>query len=126
MVAWLGALTLLVCRGFGRAFGAVSWGAALQNHVIPFVIGGLALAAILLQLRRNVDRRALLPWIALAFVDLLLVSPNPMLSPQRAVWLWQVVIVVPGVLLAAVPLWSIVRDQSRGFGDFESVPAGRP
>jgi hypothetical protein len=125
VVAWLGALTLLVCRGFGRAFGAVSWGAALQNHVIPFVIGGLALAAILVQLRRKRDRKSLLPWVALALFDLLLLSPNPALSPERAVWLWQVIIVASGIVLAAMPLWNVMGIGSPIPRDLEPVSSGR-
>jgi len=125
VVAWLAALTLLVCRGFGRAFGATSWGAVLQNHVIPLVIGGLALAAILVQLRRAADRRSLLPWIALALLDLLILSPNPNLNPARAVWLWQVILVVPGILLAATPLWNRIRIGSSDPHELEAVPSGQ-
>ncbi len=63
LVAWLAALTLVVCRISIMPFGAVPWGNYLQNDLIPLFIGGAALLAVLIQLAAR--RRSSAP-VALA------------------------------------------------------------
>ena len=67
--------------------------------------------AILFQLVRGGDRKNLWPWVAVAAVDLFTLSPfQNAFSTGRVVWFWQVVLVVPGIVLAAQPL--LVRDPA--------------
>jgi len=111
VVAWFAVLTLLICRMSIFPFGVNRWGVYLENDVLPLCIGGLALVGVLLQLSRGADRRNLWPWVAIGAVDLLTRLPgNNSFAAGDVVWFWQVIIVVPGVLLAAAPLrWSFQK-----------------
>jgi hypothetical protein len=108
VVAWFAVLTLFICRMSIYPFGVNKWGDYLETVVLPLCIGGLALVAVLTQLLRGTDRRNLWPWVVIAAVDLLTRSPgHNSFAAGDVVWFWQVIIVVPGVLLAAAPLrWS--------------------
>ena len=125
VVAWLAALGLWICRLAPVPFGVNTWGLYLQNDLIPLFIGVLAMLGVLVQLRRGGDRRNLWPWLALAAVDLVTLSPfdNP-LSAGHLIWFWQVVLVVPGLLLAAQPLFVRLRHPgtTRSMA-FESSPS---
>jgi len=81
--------------------------------------------AILVELLRRGDRRNLWPWAAVAVVDLFFVLPDgDQFSAGQVIWFWQIVLVVPGVLLAAQPLRNSVklRDATRSH-DVERVPS---
>jgi hypothetical protein len=110
--AWLVLLTLWICRLSFAPFGVVHWGGYLQNDVIPLLIGAAALLVILNRVLRGGDRRTLWPWVVVAAVDLftLLPSKNGFTTGQ-IIWFWQVVLVVPGLLLAAQPLRAKIRDR---------------
>jgi hypothetical protein len=73
----------------------------------------------------TVHRWALLPRAALASFDFLLLSPNPTLSSERAVWLWRVIIVGSGMVSPAILLWSVMPIVSPGARDYELVSAGQ-
>ena len=110
VVAWLVSMALVVCRGSDLPFGVTRWGAYLENDLIPLVIGGLAILAILLQLMRGDDRRNVWPWVAVAAVDVFTLLPGGnAFSAGHVIWFWQIVLVVPGLLLAAQPLWSTIQ-----------------
>jgi len=109
VVAWLAALTLVICRLSPVPFGVVAWGVYLQNDLIP-LLGALALLGVLIQLVRGGNRRNLWPWLAVAAVDLVTLWPvDNELSAGHLVWFWQVVLVVPGIVLAAQPLLARIR-----------------
>ncbi len=125
VVAWLAALTLWICRLSPVPFGVNTWGVYLQNDLVSLFIGGFALMAILFQLVRGGDRKNLWPWVAVAAVDLFTLSPfQNAFSTGQVVWFWQVVLVVPGVVLAAKPLLSRIRQPGATSSPaYESLPA---
>jgi len=104
VVAWLAALTLVSTRMTGLLFGPEPWERYLQHKLIPILIGGAALLAILIQLAQGSDRRNMWPWAAVVAVDLILLPGGNALSAGTVIWFWQVVLVVPGLLLAGQTL----------------------
>jgi len=109
VIAWLAALTLVICRLSPVPFGVVAWGVYMQNDLIP-LLGALALVGVLFQLVRGSERRNLWPWLAVAAVDLVTLWPvDNELSAGHLVWFWQLALVVPGILLAAQPLLARIR-----------------
>jgi len=115
VLAWLAALTLVICGYSVLPFTAVAWGSYSHVDPVPLFIGALALVIVLVQVLRGGDRRTLWPWIGVAAVDLLILWPtaNP-LTHHRVVWFWQVILVVPGLLLAAHPLLSKLATPMAG------------
>jgi hypothetical protein len=110
VVAWLLALTVVICRISVLPFGTTRWGMYLQKGPIPLFIGGAVVLAIVFQLWRGGDRRNLWPWIAVAAVDFFTLLPGGNLfSAGQVIWFWQIVLVVPGLLLAAQPLRRTIR-----------------
>ncbi len=110
MVAWLACMTVVVCRGSDLPFGVTKWGAYMENRLIPLVIGGVAIMAILWQIRHGDDRRNVWPLVAVAAVDFFTLLPGGnAFSAAHVIWFWQIVLVVPGILLAAQPLWSTMK-----------------
>ncbi len=104
-MAWIAGLTLVICVSGLAVFGPTRLGFDLQHDLLPIVIGGGALLAILVGLKRGGDRRVLWPWVAVVAVDLFTLLPGGnAFSAGVVVWFWQLVLVVPGVLLAAQPL----------------------
>ena len=104
-VAWIAALTLVTSHISVLPFGPTRWGGYVQKDVIPLLLGGAALLAILRLVIRDGDRRNLWPWVAVAAVDLFTLLPGGnAFSAGNVIWFWQVVLVVPGLLLAAQPL----------------------
>ena len=110
LLAWLAAVALVFCFRQGDAFEqGVRWGGAVQDFV-PFVV----LVPVLLVMLRRVLRgdldRSILPWLGVAACAIITwpghVSP---LDLRHVGWLWQMVVVIPGVLLAARPLLDDVR-----------------
>ena len=66
--------------------------------------------AIIVQLWRGGDRRNLWPWVTVVVVDLIALLPgHNELTTGQVIWFWQIVLVVPGLLLAAQPLRSTIR-----------------
>jgi hypothetical protein len=109
-VAWLAILTLVICRISFLPFSFVRWGASLQHDVIPLLIGGVALLAVIRQLQRGAERGILLTWLAVAVVDLITLIPGGnRFSAGQVLWFWQIVLVVPGMLLALQPLRQRMR-----------------
>jgi hypothetical protein len=109
VVAWLAVQTLVVGRLSGFPFGTTPWGAILQNDLLPFLLGGLAILGILMQLLHAGDRRNLLPWVAVTVVFLFTRLPDNAFSAGHVIWFWQIVLVGSGILLAAQPLYDSIR-----------------
>jgi len=125
VVAWLVALTIVICRISVMPFGTTRWGMYLQNDLIPLVLGAAVVLAIVAQFLRGGDRRNLWPWVAVAAVDLFTLLPGGnQFSAGQVIWFWQIVLVVPGILLAAQPLRSSIQlsDATR-WRDAEQVHA---
>jgi hypothetical protein len=81
--------------------------------------------AIIVQLLRDDDRRNLWPWVAVVAVDLISLLPgHNQLTTGQVIWFWQIVLVVPALLLAAQPLRSTIRrsDAMRS-RQVETVPS---
>jgi hypothetical protein len=118
VVAWLASLTVVTCRMSLMPFGTNRWGVYFQNDLIPLLFGGVAILAILRCLLRGGDRRNVLPWVAVAAVDLFTLSPfdNPFSSGQ-VVWFWQIALVVPGLFLAVQPLRGSIRQSGSALPD---------
>jgi hypothetical protein len=119
-VAWLAGLTAVSCRLSVPLFGATTWGTHLQHDVVPILIGGVlpilsggaALLAVLIHLRRPGDRRDAWPWAAVAVLDLIVLLPDNAFNAQHGLWLWQIALVVPGLVLVAQPLRDSVRSPA--------------
>ena len=58
-VAWLAILTLVICRTSELPFGFTRWAAYLQNDIVPILIGGAAILAVLRQLLRAANAEPL-------------------------------------------------------------------
>jgi hypothetical protein len=127
-VAWLAALTVVICRVSMLPFGATRWGAYMQNDILPLVIGGVALLAVLRQLLRGGERQALLPWVAVAAVDLFTLIPGGnRFSAAQVIWFWQIVLVVPGLLLAIQPLRQRMRSpRPQALPEVRTLPSTEP
>jgi hypothetical protein len=125
VVAWLVALTLVICRISWMPFGRTRLGPYFQHDLVPLVVGSAVVLAIVVQLLRRGDRRNLWPWAAVAAVDLFFVLPGGgQFSAGQVIWFWQIVLVVPGLLLAAQPLRSSIKllDSTRSH-DVERAPS---
>jgi hypothetical protein len=125
IVAWLLALTVVICRTSGMPFGRTRLGASFQTGLVPLVIGSAVVLAIIVQLLRDDDRRNLWPWVAVVAVDLISLLPgHNQLTTGQVIWFWQIVLVVPALLLAAQPLRSTIRrsDAMRS-RQVETVPS---
>jgi hypothetical protein len=110
VVAWIAGLTLVISVSGLAVFGPTRSGFYLQHDILPILIGGGALLAILMGVMRAGNRRNLWPWVAVVAVDLFTLLPGAnAFSTGMVVWFWQVVLVVPGVLLAAEPLLRAFR-----------------
>jgi hypothetical protein len=104
LVAWLAAVTLVFCIFGGPAFGFIGWGGYL-NNIVAFLIVAPALLMILLRVLRGGGTHNLLPWMAVGACAILMwPSHIDPLSHRLVTWLWQVILVIPGLLLAAEPL----------------------
>ena len=109
VVAWLAAVTIVFCVDASPAFASVGWGEYPRN-LIPFLIAAPALVVILVQALRGDLRRSMWPWLAVAACAVY-TWPNQInpFDHQPVTWFWQIVLVVPGVMLAAGPLLAEVR-----------------
>jgi hypothetical protein len=110
VLAWLTAMTLVICALSLLPFAAVPWGLYWQNDLVPLLLGALALLVVLIQFLRGRGLRTLWPWIAVAAIDLLILSyvNNPLIQ-HRFTWFWQVILVVPGIFLAFDPVRVRIR-----------------
>jgi hypothetical protein len=98
----------------------------MENDLIPLFIGGAAVLAALRQLQSGRDRRYFWCWIAVAAVDLFTLIPGGnRFSSGHVTWFWQIILVVPGILLAAQPLRERLRraqtTTSPAWTDDESI-----
>jgi hypothetical protein len=125
LVAWLGALTVVICRISWLPFGRTRLGPYFQTGIVPLVIGSAVVLALVVQLLRGGDRRNLWPWAAVAAVDLFFVLPGgKQFHAGQFIWIWQIVLVVPGVLLAAEPLRDTIRQShTTRLHDVQTVPS---
>jgi len=112
VVAWLAAVAVVFCFFGGQAFNEVSWGGYLRR-LIPLLIVVPALLVTLLRVLRGGNSRNLLPWLGVTACALLMWSGHVNTTDHRlVVWLWQVLLVVPGIWLAATPLHAELRPSS--------------
>ncbi len=118
-VAWLAAVAVVFCFFGGQAFNDVAWG-SYPRRLVPLLIVVPALLVTLRSVLRGESLRKLVPWLAVAACALLMWAGHVDTTDHRlTVWLWQVLLVVPGVVLAAGPLLADVR----GEGPAREVPA---
>lgn len=87
--------------------------------LIPAVTIAIAAVVIASLTLRSDPRRQLVPWIAVVIAVLLAWDETNVLGTPPT-WLWQLVLVIPGVLLAARPLIDLVRAAARSH-----LPSGR-
>ena len=112
-VAWLAAVAVVFCFFGGQAFNGVEWGGYLRR-LVPLLIVVPALVVTLLHVFRGGSSRHLVPWLAVAACALLMWMGHVDTTDHRlVVWLWQVLLVVPGVVLAAGPLYDELRHEDR-------------
>ncbi len=114
LLAWLAAVALVYCFRPGNAFEqGVRRGGDVQD-LVPFVV----LVPVLLVMLRRVLRgdldRSLLPWLGVAACAIVTwPGHDSPLDPRHVGWLWQMLLVAPGLLLAARPLLDAVRAEPR-------------
>jgi len=113
-LAWLAAVVLVFCVSRGLA-----WKLPLHlETLIPLLIVAPALLATLSRVLRGSNSRNLLPWLGVAACAVLTwpdhVDP---LNLQPLTWLWQMALVVPGIMLAAGALLADI-----GLAKSESPP----
>ena len=109
-VAWLAAVTLEFCLSPSQAFQAVDWGGYVQNVAATARDWWNSPRARSFAPMRGASMRNLWPWLAVAACALLTWPGHadaPIHQPVR--WLWQVALVVPGLVLAARPLLAEMR-----------------
>ena len=126
VVAWLAALTIVICRISWLPFGRTRLGPYFQTGIVPLVLGSAVVLALVVQLVRPGNRRNLWPWAAVAAVELFFVLPGGgnRFGAGQVIWFWQIVLVVPGLLLAAQPLRSTIRQSHvTRLHDLETEPA---
>jgi len=125
VVAWLAVLTLWICRIGVVPFGVNAWGSYFENDLLPLFVGGLALIGVLVILIRGGDHRGLWPWLTVAVVDLVTLLPaDNEISNGELFWFWQVALVVPGIILAAQPLFVKIRQpHTKGAPGVEPAPS---
>ncbi len=82
---------------------------------IPLICMAVVLVVIARDALRHRVRWYLVAWFAVAayaFLRWPVWLPNG-LPPQRPLWFWQLVLVIPGVVMAASPLFRSIRTGSR-------------
>ncbi len=114
VVAWLLAMSLVICSYGILPFGVAGWGRSFQDD-LPLVVVASAALVVLGRVRGGRSNGTTLAWLALAVCGVLTVWP-PGITPvdnTSSIWFWQLVIVIPGILLAAEPLlWSLRRTRA--------------
>ena len=76
VVAWLVALTVVICRISFLPFGRTRLGPYFQTGIVPLVLGSAVVLAFVVQLLRRGDSRNLWPWAAVAAVEVFFVLPG--------------------------------------------------
>jgi hypothetical protein len=110
VAAWIVAMTVVLCRMTGLPYILTQWEMSLEHNLIPLVLGGAVVLGILVEVIRGGDRRNLWPWMIVVAVDLFTRLPGDnAFTSGRVIWFWQIVLVVPGLLLAAQPLRDAIR-----------------
>lgn len=110
VVAWLAGLAPVTLRIGIEPSGGLAWGGGIQNN-LPLVIALMALRVILVAAVDNDELRSSWPWFAGATVAVIIAAPAGVdpLNHLDVLWFWQVLIVAPGILLAAEPLITRAR-----------------
>jgi len=113
LVVWLIVMSLVALVGWTSSnaiWSRVSWGDTVQ-HALPPVVLVLAVLIAAFAIIRRGRRRDLLPWLALAVgVVLAWPSSNNPLSSRFTTADWQIALVLPGIVLAALPLHRLMRE----------------
>jgi hypothetical protein len=117
VIAWLAAVVLVFCQ---TGFDFVDWAQYPQNLVPVFIVVP-AVLVIVLHFLRGGRRSNLLA--SLAVVGCALITWPGQTDPlsHTIPWLWQVALVVPGIMLAAAPLLADLQRR-----ETEPAPAEGP
>ena len=107
-VAWLAAVAVVFCFFGGQAFNEIASGGSLRR-LVPLLIVVPALLATLLAVLQGKGRRKLYPLTVAASTLVMWAGHVDTTDHRLVVWLWQVLLVVPGVMLAAGPLLAAMR-----------------
>jgi hypothetical protein len=110
LVAWLATLTIAYCLlSPGSVFEYINW-EAYATVLTTIIVSLAAVLAILLSLARRGHARAPIAWIALASAIVFAwPSRTASLGYHLPTWVWQLLLVPTGVLLALQPLHRRVR-----------------
>jgi hypothetical protein len=123
LVAWLAMIMLAYAEGpLGLIMWRQHWGQDAR-HWIPAII---MIGSLLFIINRVLQHRLgwnLLVWAALVVGALIVwpISSDPF-SHQPATWFWQAILVTVGVVLAAGPLRSLVREHSTPPSEDRTTP----
>ena len=129
-VAWLAGLTAVSCSPFRPALRRNDVGHAPSNTtlvpiliggVVPILIGGVALLTVLIHLNRGGRRRDVWPWAAIAVLDLIVLLLQNAFNAEHGLWLWQIVLVVPGLVRVVDRCASLVRSPDQ-VGMMSNIP----
>lgn len=112
-IAWLGAVTLVFCLLRGLSFESIGLGGYVTS-LQPLLFLAPAIAMMVVLVHRGGGTRNLLPWLGVALCALLTwPGHSPPYGFYSVAWLWQIVLVGSGIMIAAGPLLSEVRRAER-------------
>lgn len=113
LVAWLAMVTLVYSEGYTSLIvWRVSWGQDARHWIPAVVIIGALLLIVRHVLRHQISWDLL--WLAAAALCALIVWPvsSDPLRHQPVTWLWQLVLVAMGIVLAGGPLRDLMQQRS--------------
>jgi hypothetical protein len=123
LVAWLGLATLAFSPvPWGFVSNSVAWGLQ-EREFLPFLLMAVVLVLIVRDVSNRRIRWYLVAWFVLVAAFFGRVPwTNPPFRHPVSTWVWQIVLVFSGSVLAARPLFSTVRDlQPPESGQSDSV-----
>jgi hypothetical protein len=126
LVAWLIMVSLVYTEDNIVVWRQV-WGRDAR-HWIPAIVIAVASLLILRSIRRHRVSWDVAMWGAVVLTALLTwpVSSDPISRPLGATWVWQVILVAIGTVLAVVPLVAELREHSRPPASSESTNQVEP
>jgi len=127
VVAWLAGMTVVICKIGLVPFAGATWGSFLQSD-LPLIIAVLVLVVLVTRVLRVGADRGMWPWLAVAACALLVLWSNKItwLDQYHLTWFWQLVVVVPGVVLAAEPLLTGLRESRADLAEGMDNPLPSP
>ena len=126
VVAWLVVVSLVFCVGPTTSYSVwsrVSWGMSADRYG-PLAVIVLALVLIVVGVAGRRPLRSLALCLAVAWAAVATWPiPEDQVSPHLQTWFWQVWLVLPGLVLAAAPLLTLLGRQRQQVHRADTQPA---